>query len=91
MKFLEALQVTVRDISKGRLIRRSQLGLRIEIFIQQIVIFFEELMGRGKKNGNGGIPPWAGKLAPVRPRPPHHLIAARDLPPSERTHLFPRD
>lgn len=33
----------------------------------------------------------AGKPVPWRPRPPHHLVAAKALPPSDRTFLYPRD
>jgi len=36
-------------------------------------------------------PPFAGKPVPVKPSPRHHLIAAKDLPPSEKTHCFPKD
>jgi len=33
----------------------------------------------------------AGKPVPVRPAPNHHLAAAKDLPPSEKTHSLPKD
>jgi hypothetical protein len=33
----------------------------------------------------------AGKLVPVRPGPTHHLAAARDLPPSDKTNSLPKD
>jgi hypothetical protein len=33
----------------------------------------------------------AGKPVPVRPAPTHHLAAAKDLPPSEKTHFLPKD
>ena len=33
----------------------------------------------------------AGKLVPVRPAPTHHLQAAKDLPPSDKTHSLPKD
>jgi hypothetical protein len=33
----------------------------------------------------------AGVPVPVRPSPTHHLIAAKELPPSDKTHSFPRD
>jgi hypothetical protein len=33
----------------------------------------------------------AGKPAPVRPDPTHHLGAAKDLPPSDKTHSLPHD
>jgi hypothetical protein len=33
----------------------------------------------------------AGKPVPVNPTPIHHLIAAKDLPPSDKTHSWPKD
>lgn len=33
----------------------------------------------------------AGKPVPVAPAPRHHLVAAKDLPPSDRTHSVPKD
>ncbi len=33
----------------------------------------------------------AGKPVPVGPAPRHHLVAAKDLPPSDRTHSLPKD
>jgi hypothetical protein len=33
----------------------------------------------------------AGKPVPVAPAPRHHLVAAKDLPPSERTHSLAKD
>src|SRR5260221_5059224 len=33
----------------------------------------------------------AGKPGPVRPNPTHHLVAAKDLPPSDKSHSFPHD
>ena len=33
----------------------------------------------------------AGTPVPVGPRPRHHLVAAKDLPPSDKTHSFPHD
>lgn len=36
-------------------------------------------------------PPDAGKPVPVHPRPRHHLVAAKWLPPSDKTDSFPQD
>jgi hypothetical protein len=33
----------------------------------------------------------AGKPVPVGPKPIHHLIAAKDLPPADKTHSYPHD
>ena len=45
---------------------------------------------RGTGDGGAGFA-GAGVPVPVRPTPTHHLVAAKDLPPSRRTHLLPRD
>jgi hypothetical protein len=36
-------------------------------------------------------PPDAGKPSPLMPSPTHHLAAAKALPPSDETYLFPID
>ena len=33
----------------------------------------------------------AGKPVPVKPTPTHHLAAAKDLPPSDKTQALPKD
>lgn len=33
----------------------------------------------------------AGKPVTVGPKSPHHLIAAKDLPPADKTHSYPHD
>ncbi len=52
------------------------------------------LFGRSRPSppeAGGTREPDAGRPAPLRPRPGHHLVAANALPPSDRTHLFPKD
>jgi hypothetical protein len=39
----------------------------------------------------GAGPHEAGKPVPVGPNPRHHLVAAKDLPPSDKTHSYPHD
>lgn len=34
---------------------------------------------------------YAGKPVPRKPSPTHHLVAAKALPPSDGTYLFPKD
>ena len=41
--------------------------------------------------GSKPPPPDAGKPVPLKPRPSHHLVAAKDLPPLDKTHCFPKD
>ena len=36
-------------------------------------------------------PPDAGRPAPLRPAPTHHLVALKAVPPSDETHLLPYD
>ena len=43
------------------------------------------------QGGSPPKPPFAGKPVPIRPTPRHHLVAAKELPPSEKTHCFPKD
>src|SRR5688572_27996514 len=44
----------------------------------------------GPDAGGAGLS-GAGKPVPVRPTPSHHLVAAKDLPPSDKTHSLPKD
>jgi hypothetical protein len=41
----------------------------------------------GGSSGGSGV----GVRVPVSPAPTHHLQAAKDLPPSDKTHSFPKD
>src|SRR5579862_631951 len=41
--------------------------------------------------GSKPPPPDAGKPVPLKPCPSHHLVAAKALPPSDKTHCFPKD
>jgi hypothetical protein len=34
---------------------------------------------------------FAGKLVPVKPISPHHLVGAKAFPPSDKTYLYPWD
>ncbi len=36
-------------------------------------------------------PPDAGSPVPVTGSPKHHLVAAKALPPSDKTHVYPKD
>ena len=46
-------------------------------------------LGRDPEHGSGESE--AGKPVPVGPNPTHHLVAAKELPPSDKTHSFPHD
>jgi hypothetical protein len=43
------------------------------------------------QRGGGGGELKAGCPVPANPSPTHHLSAARDLPPSDKTHSLPKD
>jgi hypothetical protein len=45
---------------------------------------------RGNDDGSSGTFR-VGKPVPVRPTPPHHLVGAKEFPPSDRTHSYPAD
>jgi hypothetical protein len=91
MKHITNFKASCRDFLRGRFTRpESRWMLQLEIFWQQIGIFFEELLRRRQQRdgGNWGFPPFTGKLAPIRPTSPSHLVAAKAMPPSEVTHLM---
>ena len=46
--------------------------------------------GGGGSSGSSGLS-GAGKPAPLKPAPTHHLAAAKEWPPSDETHSFPKD
>jgi hypothetical protein len=43
------------------------------------------------RSDDSSPPPYAGKPSPLMPSPTHHLMAAKALPPSDETFLFPKD
>lgn len=51
--------------------------------------FSSSVVGPDPEHGPGKS--GAGKPVPVGPKPTHHLIAAKELPPSDKTHSFPHD
>jgi hypothetical protein len=46
---------------------------------------------RAQVSGDSAGLSGAGKPVPVSPAPTHHLQAAKDLPPSDKTHSLPKD
>jgi hypothetical protein len=47
-----------------------------------------------RRKGSGGQTPgacFAGCVVPVRPTPSHHLVAAKEFPPSDVTHSYTKD
>ena len=64
------------------------LGVVSAIVIVWLGLIVPVRVSRG--SGSAGLES-AGKPVPVRPAPTHHLAAAKDLPPSKRTHLLLQD
>jgi hypothetical protein len=59
-----------------------------------VLSYFRRLFGKRRPSGPSGEAPgseYAGVPLPVGPTPPHHLQAAKEFPPSERTHSVPKD
>lgn len=52
-----------------------------------VLIGTARIFPRGGGSGLDG----AAKPMPVSPTPSHHLVAAKDLPPSDKTHILPKD
>lgn len=49
-------------------------------------------VGRSRGDGDGGDGRFRlGKPVRVGPRSPHHLVGAKEFPPSDKTHLYPKD
>jgi len=76
------------------LIKPTQIAWRRSIsqVIRVVVRFFRRLWPRRFRPGDDspGLE-GAGRLVPRKPTPPHHLVAAKALPPSDRTYLFAKD
>jgi hypothetical protein len=49
--------------------------------------------GGGDRGGGEGGPGtvWLGKPVPVGPNSPHHLVGAKEFPPSQQTRSYPKD
>jgi hypothetical protein len=59
-----------------------------------LVSLFRRLFTKGRRSRQSGEDPgasYAGVRVPVKPIPPHHLMAAKEFPPSDKTHTFPKD
>ncbi len=89
-----------RDVLNGRALRPSPIGERgadaLERLARRLRRFLfgpdpDPARPTPHDPDDGHRPPDAGRAAPLRPSPGHHLVAARALPPSDHTHLLPRD
>jgi hypothetical protein len=71
-------------------VRRAWL-FDFKLFVAGLILFVRRLFKRRRRWGSGGENPglsFAGKPAPVRPTPTHHLVAAKELPPSDKTQSY---
>lgn len=73
----------------GRLLSRSYIDLHQKAFAFWLKQLFRKLLFSTSRRDQGGLPPPSNRFAPIKPAPDHHLVAARALPPSDTTHLFP--
>ena len=85
---LVALSVVYYSEGRWGLASLVLLGVVFAILIVWLALTVPVRVSRD--TGGAGLES-AGKPVPVRPAPTHHLVAAKELPPSERTHLLPQD
>jgi hypothetical protein len=96
MSTKSSLAIKLTDFVGGRLVAPQPWRLRISMsmLLVRLSRFFRGQLSPARNyppDEGDSLPPGAGRLAPLRPTPGHHLVAARALPPSETTHLLPRD
>jgi len=76
------------------LIKPAQVAWRRSIgwVVRAVVRFVRRLWPRRARpdDDHPGLE-GAGRPVPRWPKPPHHLVAAQALPPSDKTYLFARD
>ena len=71
-------------------VRRAWL-FDLKLFVASLLLFVSRLFKKRRYWRRGGENPglsFAGKPIPVRPMPPHHLVAAKEFPPSEKTESY---
>ena len=71
---------------------RSFRRWRIVHIVRAVARFLRGMWYRFTRSGDdsAGLE-YAGKPVPRNPSPTHHLTAAKALPPSDKTYLFPKD
>jgi hypothetical protein len=71
-------------------VRRSWL-FDLKLFVAGLVLFIRRLFKKRRRWGRGGEAAgfsFAGKPVPIRPTPTHHLVAAKEFPPSDKTQSY---
>ena len=87
----------LRDFLNGQVMHPSLIGERraraLEARMHALahVRFGRATRPDPRNPENGRSYPNAGLPAFLRPSPDHHLVAAKGLPPSDRTYLLPKD
>jgi hypothetical protein len=74
-------------------VRRAWL-FDLKLFVADLILFIRRLFRKSRRSGPAGESPglsFAGKPVPVLPTPTHHLVAAKEFPPSEKTQSYSWD
>ena len=73
------------DEQNAKISWRRTIGRLFRVMVR----FLRDLWPRrSRPNGDNPGLEGAGRLVPRKPTPPRHLVAAKGLPPSEKTYLF---
>ena len=71
-------------------VRRVWL-IDLKLVVAGLILFVRRLFKKLRRWRRGGENPgfsFAGKPVPIQPTPTHHLVAAKEFPPSDRTHSY---
>jgi len=97
------IPVLLPEFLGGRIVlvpqRLARVAMKFEALSHSLlkklsrVRFLKRLRGIRSRRRDEDDPrsPDAGKPSPLMPSPVHHLVAARGIPPSDKTYLFPAD
>jgi hypothetical protein len=86
--------VTLPEFLGGRVLFVPPRVVKVALILKKIVgtllkpFLKTSTLRRGEDDPRS---PDAGKPSPLMPAPVHHLVAARGIPPSDKTYLFPAD
>ena len=86
---MDSLVLKISSESFTKLMREGpKLAVRIAYALGRAT--GEKMRGR-RPGGEDSGTCRAGEPVPTKPTPPHHLSAAKELPPSDKTRSFPKD
>lgn len=91
VKYLEVFRTSIVGRHRARF-RRLRIMLRLAVrnwrhCMNRLTVS----RSRRRPDGNGPGLFTLGKPVPMGPAPTHHLVAAKEFPPSEKTRSYPRD